>query len=418
MIQTDPGSIVNAFGGLLLVVLGIVVLSVSPRRTVNRAFAAFSGGFGIWAVAWNLPQRVDPVFSWFILASAVGFLCAGVGLIALALVFPRPIERSEGRRVLVAGLLAAPLFVVWTVLSIVRNEARQAAFGFPQSAYGAALWGEITGGIFMFGVLFTLIVFALRYGEATPQARIQYALVSAALVIWPAAVNGSFMFFEDGVSHIRSPVFILSLIVVASLWLVNMRVPPATHARGVAWTLLAAPLVGLALAAGLGDFSAAASSGFFGLARTVTVAVFAYAILRHQLLGIDVKIKWTIERSTVAAIFLAVIFLASEGVQVVLGEEQAWLGLLVGATLVFGLAPLQQFAERVSDRAMPDVENTEAYRGRRAREMYLAAVESAAVDGTVTEKERDVMATLADELSLSPAEARALERDALGTDQR
>jgi hypothetical protein len=61
---------------------------------------------------------------------------------------------------------------------------------------------------------------------------------------------------------------------------------------------------------------------------------------------------------------------------------------------------------------MPRVHDTAEYRTVRKREVYRAATESAIRDGVVTEAERDVLATLADELGLTAGEARAIERAA------
>lgn len=141
--------------------------------------------------------------------------------------------------------------------------------------------------------------------------------------------------------------------------------------------------------------------------------VLAYAILRHQLFGIELRIKWTIRRGTVAAAFVAVFFVASEAAQRVFeGVAGPVAGLAAAGLLVFALAPLQRLADRLANGAMPRVHDSEEYRTVRKRELYRAAVESALQDGIVTERERDVLATMAEGLGLGPVEARAIERDA------
>lgn len=62
---------------------------------------------------------------------------------------------------------------------------------------------------------------------------------------------------------------------------------------------------------------------------------------------------------------------------------------------------------------MPRVQDTDAYRTVRKREVYRAALESAAADGEVTDKERDVLATLQEQLGIAPTDALAMERDVL-----
>jgi len=61
---------------------------------------------------------------------------------------------------------------------------------------------------------------------------------------------------------------------------------------------------------------------------------------------------------------------------------------------------------------MPDVQDNEEYRTVRKREVYRAAVEELLADGALTEKDRNVLATLADQLGLLYKDARAMERDA------
>lgn len=46
----------------------------------------------------------------------------------------------------------------------------------------------------------------------------------------------------------------------------------------------------------------------------------------------------------------------------------------------------------------------------RKRDVYVAALEGALVDGVVSERERDMLARLQDQLGLTATEARELER--------
>lgn len=143
------------------------------------------------------------------------------------------------------------------------------------------------------------------------------------------------------------------------------------------------------------------------------LALFAYGVLRTQLFDVDLRIKKGVRRGTVAAGFVAVFFAASEGAALLVQDRtgSALVGIAVASLLVFALAPLQRAAERLSDMAMPGVRDTEEYRLVRKREVYRAAVESAARDGAITDKERDVLATLADQMGLSVRESLEVERE-------
>ncbi|HEV8358848.1 MAG TPA: hypothetical protein VGR28_00180 [Candidatus Thermoplasmatota archaeon] len=147
--------------------------------------------------------------------------------------------------------------------------------------------------------------------------------------------------------------------------------------------------------------------------------LLAYGILRTQMFDIDLRLRWTVKQSTVAAAFIGVFFVVSEGAQAAFSETLGPIvGLAAAGLLVFALAPLQRAAERVASTAMPHVRDTAEYRLVRKREIYRAALEGALQDGVVTDKERDILARLQDQLGLSATEARALERDLAGTRRR
>ncbi|HET6403925.1 MAG TPA: hypothetical protein VFH78_04710 [Candidatus Thermoplasmatota archaeon] len=152
----------------------------------------------------------------------------------------------------------------------------------------------------------------------------------------------------------------------------------------------------------------------YPLACLLFVLMLAYSILKAQLFDIDLRIKWTINRGTVAAVFVVVFFVVSEGAQLVFQERVgAWAGLAAAALLVFALAPVQRFADRLTERAMPAVEGSPAYLQFRKLEVYKGAFEAAQEDGEVTERERAVLDRLRRELGVESADAAAIERDVL-----
>jgi len=152
---------------------------------------------------------------------------------------------------------------------------------------------------------------------------------------------------------------------------------------------------------------------FYALGTLLAVPLIAYGILRTQLFDIDLRIRWTIKQSTLAAIFVAFIYLVSEGADRFLSDELgSWPGLLASALIVFFLAPLQRFAERVASVAMPNTENTPEYAAFRKLQVYESSLSEAMVGG-ISEKERVLLNTLRDTLGISPADATLLERELL-----
>lgn len=170
---------------------------------------------------------------------------------------------------------------------------------------------------------------------------------------------------------------------------------------------------GYAIAIPLLDSATVLALALLETAVVLQAAVLVHAIVKNQLFDIDLKIKWTIRKGTVAAAFVGVFFVVSEGAQTFLSDQMGPLaGLLAAGVLVFAMAPLQRVAERVSDMALPGVKDTAEYRTVRKREVYRAAVEGALEDGAVSDRERAMLARLADQLGLGPLEMHDIEREA------
>jgi hypothetical protein len=150
----------------------------------------------------------------------------------------------------------------------------------------------------------------------------------------------------------------------------------------------------------------------YALGTLLYIPFIAYGILRTQLFDIDLRIRWTIKQSTVAAVFVAVFYLVSEGADRLLASEFGnIIGLIASALVVFFLVPVQRFAERVANTAMPNTENTPEYKMFRKLQVYEAALTEALPDGDISERERDLLERLRDSLGISPADADAIERE-------
>ncbi len=144
----------------------------------------------------------------------------------------------------------------------------------------------------------------------------------------------------------------------------------------------------------------------------LAVPLIAYGILRTQLFDIDLRIRWTIKQSTLATVFVTLIFLISEGADRFLSAELGnFAGLLAAAVVVFFLAPLQRFAEGVASVAMPNTENTPEYAAHRKMQVYEAAFAEAQQEGGVSDKERSLLNRLRDSLDISLSDAETLERE-------
>ncbi|CAN5255492.1 hypothetical protein BH24PSE2_BH24PSE2_08000 [soil metagenome] len=150
----------------------------------------------------------------------------------------------------------------------------------------------------------------------------------------------------------------------------------------------------------------------YALGTLLAVPLIAYGILRAHLFDIDLRIRWTIKQSTLAGFIVAIIFLISEGASEFLSAELGSVaGLLAAAVVIFFLAPLQRFAERVASSAMPNTENTPEYVAYRKMQVYEAALSDVLDEGGISPKERALLKTLHESLGISATDAEAIEND-------
>ena len=127
----------------------------------------------------------------------------------------------------------------------------------------------------------------------------------------------------------------------------------------------------------------------YALGTLLAIPLIAYGILRTHLFDIDLRLRWTIKQSTLATVVVTSVFLLSEGADRFLSAELGdFAGLIAAAIVMFFLAPLQRFAERVASAAMPNTQNTPEYAAYRKLQVYEAAIMEAQLEGGISDKER------------------------------
>ena len=234
-----------------------------------------------------------------------------------------------------------------------------------------------------------------RFGEAV----LYLAMASVFLFALAASINAWYL--STGVARTRAKFFAL-----------------AFGFRDVCWTfvysmaLLPIWFVGLVPPQRIGVPFWDVHALVYICGTLVAVPLIAYGILRTQLFDIDLRIRWTIKQTTVAAALLSIVFLVSEGVSAFLSAELGNVaGLLAAAVVMFFLAPLQRFAERVAATAMPNTENTREYATFRKMQVYETAVAEAQEGGGISAKERSLLNRLRESLGISEIDAAAIERE-------
>lgn len=221
----------------------------------------------------------------------------------------------------------------------------------------------------------------------------------------------------------------LTLNVWAVLWLVGLvfavsayrRAPTVLLRRQAKWYLIAfglrdigyAILSLLSIPVPLEDPTWLVLSVSFSALWIVYPVLVGYAILRTQLFGIELTIKWTLEKSTIAAVFGAVFVTVGELVELLLGLDGTTYGLLAAVSVGLFIRRIESGAERIADRLMPGVEDTPHYRASRKEEIYRAQLEHLLKDQQITAKERQALLQLQEDLGLDGTAVTRLEREVL-----
>ena len=149
----------------------------------------------------------------------------------------------------------------------------------------------------------------------------------------------------------------------------------------------------------------------------VYVVLLSYGVLRTQLFDIDLKLKFALEKSTVGAFFAAAFFTGDYLLQRILPVEGPLLGFLAAAAITLALRPIQAFADAFADRVMGGVEDTPEYVRARKHTVYRAALEGAVEDGVISDRERDILARLREELTISAEMGSRLEEEVVARER-
>lgn len=397
----DAGVIVGGVGGALLAALGAFVASLRPRTRANLAFAGFALSLGLAFLAagalnvllgsQGAPQPVAAR-----VAMAVFFVPAAVALVLVAFWFPAPLASSQ------RGPWLGPAILVALYLAL-----SYAGLAFRGGAPDAAGLTVALASILLFGgEWFALLVFALRFSRAPDaSARSRYAIASAGIGILGAFQTGVFLHMA-GNQFYAGAMNLVVIVPLVALWLRNARGTGSAQARNVAVLIPAAVLVGML-------FEPLDLRAGGGVARTLSVAIFAYGILRHQLLGIDLRVRWTISKGSVAAAFVGVFFVVTELAQEIFATStnSAYWGIAGAGALLFAIAPLQRAADRLADAATGIRAPASMGPDERAT-LYREQARLAWADGTIGRRERMMLNHLRRELRLEAELAERAEEEA------
>ncbi|MGH7318694.1 MAG: hypothetical protein ACRELA_03580 [Candidatus Rokuibacteriota bacterium] len=408
-----PEEVPQFAAGLVMLVMAAGLMAYRPRPRLNRAFSLFlvlAGMDNVLSALDDTPAvslQVTLLIPYF----RMGWVFA---LVFLAVRY----AQNEGLARVARGALVALLGLALTVevAYLVRHDLFFAETGLGPlgTLWGlAALAGAGAGVLFAYASRRTRDPLRRQAGRTAAvafglgPAAIGVSLAVVAIRFGPAAV------FGPGWGVVLTAAFILASIPALFTAFLLARRGPSWQLRGAPAAILVAAVTGMgatSLSLALPGRFPWLTNAFQGVWQLALPLLLGYAILRHDLFGLDLKIKWTLKQSTVAAIFLAVFFAVSEGAQALFSERMGtFVGIGAAAALVFAIHPLQHFAQRVADKAMPGVKSAGEMTPNERAELYRRQASIAWADGSLDESERAMLAGLRDQLGLTREEAGRLE---------
>lgn len=416
-----------ASAGLVLTSFAVLLIFLSPRQRATRALATLLVAMSVaWCqgLAWGLIEPAQRGSIRFITPAAMCVI--GVSTVYFLSVYPRP--RGWLGKSRWSGWAMVAVCAAFTLLFVRAPDLyRRIVFTNGENEFVDNGPLILLTNAWTLTALAMLYVFALELRRAQPgPVRRSLVLVVAAFLTSMLAWTGA-LFFNDvtgrldpaaiGASFSRiayaleEASFLGALGAAGIVTLYAWRSPHRTirrEAHALAG-LVVGTVVIVALATFLGgtpgaDEWTSPAQSIVDAVGGMSIAAFAgYALLKHRLFDIDVRLRWTISRGTVAAVFFGIFIIVAQLAQNFLSESLGWMmGGLVAGVMLFAIAPIQRLAERVAVTAVP---LHAAAKEDRQVELYRMALALALSDRVITRDEERHLARLAEKLGVTHTQA-------------
>lgn len=330
MQEATAYALVAVLGSVLCASIGAVVLAVRPRASTNRSVGAFfvTGGLVLATgrIGALLPAgAVDAARLLALANSGLGLALLPVYLLLLGAVVRTPLSapfRPRGVRISLGVLTVALTLAPFLAPSLFIP-------GFAVLPDGTPTWDDTWASLVAFWVGPLAALFA----------------VACTLDAVRRAPRGS---------------------------------PQRARAKGYALSFGildgAGALVMVAVALSSGSLHAFLDVAGLPLVVVVMYPIMAHALLKRQVVDLDLRIRVGLKRSTLAACFGAAFWLGEQTLQQFIPVQGFWLGLACAAALALAFRPLERAVDRILQRALP----ASARRpDERALDVYRAALETA-----------------------------------------
>lgn len=342
-----PADVLNLFAGCVLGALGLAVLALRGRHLPAAGFGCFAIGLAILYVGTVLVGRGPEMPVAYSLAANLVIL---VGFWTMIAVFPMPIQRHEWAYLAAAagvGLVGAAIDHWGRLMQApdywyVRGD---------EHGLLVVVFRIFIESIGNAGIIAGVIFFALRARRLSPDltaAARSLGIFATGCAFFLTHVAAGVVRVARGELPLMSLVFILLVCVTPTLLWASVGGPHRKIARNVA--VAYALIFGVTAISSTVDAELGQATG-----RLLGVLMLGYAVLRGLIDGLDLKIRFAISRSTIAAVFIAAFFVASEAAQQFFGDRYGgpYVGIIAAGMLVFAIAPLSRAADRLALKVVP-----------------------------------------------------------------
>lgn len=407
-----PANLIDAGGGLLFFLLGVLSLAFGWRTSIGKTLGGFALSFGALFVIINVwAYRQANPYGPLALASILQTIASVFGW-ALVAVLVKRLPQPQQKRCLVAlsGLVA---LLVWILSQawIYREAAGATSFLRVPSPEHTVLF-FLFPLIVMWTAMAAITVataFVHQTASTTNDRRSAAGLglgVSLYLTFYVFVINAGELTFGFSLP--------LAILVGGAIgaWLFATQGPDASRARNVVLTLVVAALLGL----GLSMFGLPfAQGGGPGLFRTLGAICVGIAILRHDLLGVALP-QFTQKKAPLAGAALALLFIVAQITQNFFEARNSLImGSVLAGAFLFAASPLQRAFERMGGHEPPALASrTRHASGKTSKdqeEAFRGAVRLAWKDRRFEKNEELALAVLADSIGLSAARATAIRHE-------
>lgn len=391
----EAGDLIAVAAALVLTALAVFLLARKGRNAVTASMATFALGLAGLYVVRAAFAAIGP--SDLRLVIFVPYATIVAGILGLAWF----VERDHGR------LSTRQRWSVWSLAAVVSfvplfatHDAYAAdAFATP-GARRLFLAGEALGNVGYYGAALAMAQRGLARDMPHRGAR-SLALLAVGLTLY-AAGTAALWVGEFARSTLFAIPYLIAGIAMGVFWL-----RPGSHPRQRLGIVTGLTILAVWTLATLAEQRFPGTA--FPIGRVLGTGLMVYAVLHGEIAGIDAKVRFTLSKTSVAAVFVGVFFAASELAQQFFGErfQSEYLGIAAAGLLVVAIAPLQRLADRLAARAIP----TTLPATSKPEQVYREQVETAWTDGRISANEKVMLRKLRASLGVSAETAEAIEHE-------